>query len=106
MTSKQEKSAAVVLLQLAVTLGSIPVGAYIQAWAIKTIWNWHAVSVLGLPALGMWTAFGLSCLFSAFMLSSVALPNSKDEEWGTIMARIVGKWLGYGLLTWLAYLAT
>ena len=82
--------------------GCVPVGMVIQAWAISTIWNWHVVDLLDAPVLGMWSAFGLSCLVSAFRPGSV----SKDKEWSVLVGAIFGQWIGYVLLVFLGWIAT
>lgn len=103
-THSDSKQSAV--LALVFFLVSIPIGTYIQTWAIYKLWNWHAVSTLGAPQIGMWPALGLACLLSAFTLNLVNLRTEEGEKWTASAGRIVGKWLGYGLLVWIGYIAT
>lgn len=101
---KQEESTGVLLAQLAFGLAAVPLGALIQTWAIWEIWNWHAVSALGAKPLTMWSALGLSCLVSAFGMGFVKF-NEGDVPYSKLVSQILGKWLGYCLLVWLAYWA-
>lgn len=39
----------------------------VDAWAIHLVWGWHGVPV-GLPAITMWRAAGLSALWGVFAL--------------------------------------
>ena len=34
----------------------------LQGWLVMLLWNWVAVDLFGVPAIGYWTAFGLQWL--------------------------------------------
>ena len=49
-----------------------------QAWIVMLLWNWIAVSLFGLPAVGFWMAFGLRLLCSLLFKSKTTVKNSEN----------------------------
>lgn len=51
----------------------------LQAWFIMLLWNWVMVALFNVPALNLWTAFGLCLLWSLLSNRTVTFcANSED----------------------------
>jgi hypothetical protein len=51
------------MLKIVFALALIPLSFFVRAFALKSMWFWFIVP-LGVPAIGMAWAYGLSCLIS------------------------------------------
>jgi hypothetical protein len=59
-----------------------------QAWAISVLWGWFIVP-LGLPAIGIAAAIGISTTMSAMR---GRLKGPDDEGWKTIAKSVLQPW--------------
>ena len=60
---------ALTVFVLAIALGVVFGVMCLQTWVVMLLWNWVAVSLFGLPAIGFWMAFGLRLLCSLLFKS-------------------------------------
>ena len=64
-------SLAIVLAALAIAFGLM----CFQAWLVMLLWNWVAVDLFGLPAIGFWMAYCLRWLCGLLFRSSSTSSN-------------------------------
>lgn len=65
----------IVLLCLAFAFGAM----CLQAWLVMLLWNWVAVELFGLPAIGFWLAFGLRWLCGLLFRSRITTNTKSDD---------------------------
>lgn len=51
----------------------------LQAWLVMLLWNWIMVALFGVPALNLWTAFGLRLLCSLLFNSAVTFSTNSED---------------------------
>ena len=72
---------AAVVATIAIVLGCLVLcfcSMCFQAWLVMLLWNWVAVDLFGLPAIGFWLAFGLRWLCGLLFRSSSFSKKSSD----------------------------
>jgi hypothetical protein len=70
----------------------LPIATIVDGWALSTLWGWFIVP-LGVPAIGIAHAFGISCTVSLFR--SRFSTRKKEQE------REIDEWFWEWLGTWI-----
>lgn len=68
-----------IILLVALALGFVFGVMCFQSWLVMLLWNWVAVELFSLPAIGFWMAFGLRWL-CGLLFRSNASTQKKSEE--------------------------
>jgi len=81
-------------LYAAVTAMMLVLHVLARAWALALLWNWFIVR-LGAPAVGLWTALGLTMVMNLLFASSseqvgraaklAAIARLKARGWGWVL---------------------
>lgn len=78
----------------------------VQGFVIMKVWNWHMVPLVGMQAMGLGPAVGLSCLADAFMMGHTYIPAPDDSTVGLNLYRLFVKFIGLGITLLIAWIVS
>lgn len=76
-----ESAGLAILLIIAIILGALAWAFGLmcfQSWIVMLLWNWVAVNLFDLPAIGFWMAFCLRWLCALLFKGTVTVNKSND----------------------------
>ena len=105
MADDNEEEAKTIAIGCLAIIIVTPFAIMLRGFVLTRLWLWFLVP-LGLPAIGLWHAYGLSILIALFTSGMGRIPSNKDEDERRSIIyhsvfRLIGYSIGGPLLLWL-----